>query len=60
MVNSQDADAGSVVEDHDQNFLSLPVVEGKIGTKSPRKNEEHYAIRGLINSEKSAIKILNQ
>ena len=41
MVNSQNADAGSVVEDHDQNFLSL--VAEKIGTKRPRKTEEQSA-----------------
>ena len=39
MVNSQDADAGSVVEDHDQNSL----VAEKIGTKRPRKAEEQAA-----------------
>ena len=38
MVNSQNADAGSVV---DQNFLSL--VAEKIGTKRPRKIEEQAA-----------------
>ena len=41
MVNSQNADAGSVVEDHDQNSLSS-VVE-KIGIKSPRKAKEQAA-----------------
>ena len=38
MVNSQDADAGSAVEDHDENSLSLGAE--KIGTKRPRKTKE--------------------
>ena len=41
MVNSQGADAGSIVEDHDQNSLSL--VAEKIGTKRPRTTEEQAA-----------------
>ena len=38
MVESQDADAGSVVEDHDEN--SLPLDAEKIGKKRPRKTKE--------------------
>ena len=41
MVKSQDADAGSVVEDHDENSLSL--VAEKVGTKCPRKTKEQAA-----------------
>ena len=41
MVESQDADAGFVVEDHDENSLSL--VAEKIGTKHPWKNKEQAA-----------------
>ena len=41
MVNSQNGDACSVVEDHDQNSLSL--VAEKIGTQRPRKTEEQAA-----------------
>ena len=37
MVNSQDADTGSVVEDHDQNSLSLGAE--KIGTKRPTEEQ---------------------
>ena len=40
-MESQDADAGSVVEDHDENSLSL--VAEKLGTKCPRKTKEQAA-----------------
>ena len=40
-MESQDADAGSAVEDHDENSLSL--VAEKIGTKRLRKTKEQEA-----------------
>ena len=53
MVNSQDADTGSVVEDHDQNSLSL--VAEKIGKKRPRKTEEQAAADSAERADQLAV-----